>query len=180
MRYALALVLSVLCTLSIVVAQTPAQPPQAPGQPSQQQPPPAVPTAQTTPSAKVTYTGCLKPGTTADSWTLESAELASATGAIAQSPTPDDVAAGIAQPIGTSGAGAKTTFGLNVKPAQNLTPHANHKIQVVGTLSPAAGATAPGTTPGTAAAGAASTTTTTVPRQNLTVESFKMVSATCP
>jgi hypothetical protein len=179
MKYAFALVLSVVCTLSIVAAQTPTQQAPATERPAQQQPAPGTPSAQTGQSAKVTYTGCLKPGTTADSWTLENAEVASAAGTSAKP----------SSAIGTSGAGSKTTLALTAKSAQNLKPHANHKIEVVGTVSPAgagsttqgAGATTQGaaaTTPGNA--GAASTASTTAPQQNLTVESFKMVSATCP
>jgi len=61
---------------------------------------------------------------------------------------------------------------FNLEPASsvNLTPHANHKVEVVGTVSPAkAGADA--------AAGAAGAQ---APRQQFSVESLKMVSATCP
>jgi hypothetical protein len=161
MRYPIALSLSVLCTVSVLAAQTPPQP-AAPAQPAQEQSRPASPASQAADATKVTYTGCLKPGTAADSWTLENAEIASAAGIAAKAPAA----------TGTSGtASSKTTFGLTVKPDQNLKPHANHKIEVVGTVSPKAGAAAP------AAPSAASATT---PQQNLTVESFKMVSATCP
>ncbi len=148
MRYASALVLSALCTIAIVSAQTPAAP-------QDQQQKPAAPSSQSSASAgKVTYTGCLKPGTAADSWTLENAEMASAAGT---TKAPGATA--------TSGAASKTTLGLTVKPSENLKPHANHKIEVTGTVAPAASASS-------AAAGG--------PRQNLTVESVKMVAATCP
>jgi hypothetical protein len=145
MRYAFALVLSALCTLSIVSAQTPAQ--EKPAAPS---------SSQSSSSNKVTYTGCLKPGSTADSWTLENAEMASAAGT---TKAPGATA--------TSGASSKMTLGLNVKPSENLKPHTNHKVEVTGTVSPAA-----------SAGGAASSSS--APRQNITVESVKMVSATCP
>jgi len=143
MKYAFALVLSVICTMAIVTAQTPAA--QAPSTQSEK------PAAQPAGAGKVTYTGCLKPGTTADSWVLENAEMASAKSTA----------------TATSGAASKTSIGLTVKPSENLKPHANHKIEVVGTIGPAA------STSGAAAS-------STAPRQNLTVESVKMVSATCP
>ena len=102
----------------------------------------------------MTYTGCLKAGTAADTWQLENAEMASAAGTTR---APGATA--------TAGAASKLAIGLTVKPSENLKPHANHKVEVTGTVSPAASA-------GAAVAGA--------PRQNLTVESVKMVSATCP
>jgi hypothetical protein len=144
MRSVFALVLSALCTISIVAAQTPA---------AQEPAKPAAPSSQAASAGKVTYTGCLKPGTAADTWTLENAEMASAAGTTR---APGATA--------TSGAPSKMTLGLNVKPSENLKPHANHKVEVTGTVSPAAST-------GAAAGG---------PRQNLTVESVKMVAATCP
>ena len=149
MRYAFASMLAVICTMSIVAAQTPAAPP-AGQDPSAK---PAAPAPQSSAASKVTYTGCLKPGTAADSWTLENAEVASAAGAKAPSAT------------ATSGAASKLTLGLNVKPTENIKPHANHKIEVTGTVSKAAGGASP---------------SATAPSQTLIVESVKMVSATCP
>jgi hypothetical protein len=147
MRHAFALILALVCTLSIVAAQTPAAPPA--GQETQKPSTPSAPAAQSA-ASKVTYTGCLKPGSTADSWTLENAEVASAAGA---------------KPGATATSGAsKMTLGLNVKPSENIKPHANHKIEVTGTLSKAAG-------------GASSAT---APSQTINVESVKMVAATCP
>ena len=162
MRYTLALVLSALCTMSIVAAQNPApaQPPATPA-PAQQQTTqkPSTPAAsQSSQAGKVTYTGCLKPGTTADSWTLENAEMASASGSKSSATA------------ATAGTASKTTFGLTVKPSENLKPHTNHKIEVVGTVSPSTAG----------ASSAASSTSSSAPRQNITVESVKMVSATCP
>lgn len=157
MRYVFALLLSAVCTISVVTAQAPvaAQGPaaQAPAAPAPAQKP-AVPAGQSTSAAKVTYTGCLKPGTAADSWLLENAEIAPAAGAS----------------VATAGT-SKVSFGLTAKPGENLKPHANHKIEVVGTVSPAAAA---------AAAEAPAAGATAAPRQTLNVESFKMVSATCP
>jgi hypothetical protein len=154
MRHAFALILALVCTLSIVAAQTPAAPPA--GQQDAQKPSaPSTPAAQSAAGSKVTYTGCLKPGTAADSWTLENAEVASAAGA-AKSPGA----------TATSGA-SKMTIGLNVKPGENIKPHANHKIEVTGTLGKAAG-------------GAASSSSSATPSQTLNVESVKMVAASCP
>jgi hypothetical protein len=150
MRHAFALILALVCTLSIVAAQTPAAPPA--GQQETQKPSaPSAPAAQSAAGSKVTYTGCLKPGTAADSWTLENAEVASAAGA--------------AKPGATATSGAsKMTLGLNVKPGENIKPHANHKIEVTGTMSKAAG----------------SPSSSTTPSQTINVESVKMVAATCP
>ncbi len=154
-------VLALLCAAAVVAAQTPAQQPPAAPQPKTQQPaqqPPAPP-PQPAQANKVTYTGCLKPGATAESWTLENADMASAASATAK---PGEGT------VGTSGtAGSKTIFNLSAKAGENLKPHTNHKIEVVGTVSQAS--------PSGAASGATST-----PRQTLNVESFKMVSATCP
>ena len=153
MRYVFALILAVVCTMAIVAAQAPAQTP-APGGAAQEQQKPSTPPAPTASAAnKVTYTGCLKPGTAADSWMLENAEVASAAGA---------------KPGATATSGApKTTLNLTVKPSENLKPHANHKIEVTGTVSKAA-------------AGAAASSSSSTPTQTFTVESFKMVSASCP
>lgn len=141
MRIPSALVLSALCTISVAAAQ---QEPQKPAAPA--------PSAQSSTAPKATYTGCLKPGTAADTWMLENAELASAAGTTKPGAT------------ATAGATSKMTLGLTVKPSENLKPHANHKVEVTGTVTPAASA-------GGAATG---------PRQNLNVESVKMVAATCP
>jgi hypothetical protein len=90
-------------------------------------------------------------------WVLENAEVAAKPGA---SPST----------VGTSGT-AKMTLNLDPAATVNLKPHANHKVELVGTLSPAkAGADA--SAPSASAAGAA--------RQEFSVESLKMVSATCP
>ncbi len=148
MRKAFALMLALVGTMSIVAAQTPAAPPAG----QDPAPKPAAPSAsQPAAASKVTYTGCLKPGTTADSWILENAEAA---------------AAGKSATAATSGGASKMTLGLTAKPTENLKPHANHKVEVTGTVSRAA------------SAGGASSST--APSQNLTVESFKMVAATCP
>jgi hypothetical protein len=174
MRSALRLLkmtLPVLCTIAVVGAQAPA--PDAPGA---QQPnsPPAAPATQAAQPGKVTYTGCLKPGAMAESWTLENAVISSV-GASAKAEgaysTPQGATA-------TSGkAPSNTTLALTVKPTDNLKPHTNHKIEVVGTVS---ATDASAKTPGAAAPGAGASAASTAPRQNFNVESFKMVSATCP
>ena len=136
-------------------AQQPTTPRPTTPPPSAQQP--ARPAETSTMAAnKVTYTGCLKPGTTPGAWILESAEVAQRADA-ASAPSA----------VGTSGA-AKQTFNLSPAATVDLKAHANHKIEVVGVVSPAKAAETPASsTPATA-------------RQQFAVESFKMVSATCP
>jgi hypothetical protein len=133
----------------------PAQPGEQPAQPAQ----PAEPSAMSA-TNKVTYTGCLKPGTASGSWVLENAEVAARPGASAGA-------------VGTSGA-SKMTFDLNPVASVNLKPHANHKVEVVGMLSPAKAATE---APSASAAGASSAHAA---HQQFSVQSLKMVSATCP
>jgi hypothetical protein len=110
-------------------------------------------------------------GRRVEPWTLENAEIASTAGTSATASGSTATAPG---GTGTAGAaGSKMALGLTVKGTENLKPHTNHKIQVVGVVNPSATAA---TGSGVAASGA----TTAGPRQNLTVESFKMVSASCP
>ena len=146
-------------TAAVISAQAPAAPANPPAdQPAAQQPTtpkPSTPSASATAANKVTYTGCVKPGTTSGSWILENAEVASKAGSAPGT-------------VGTSGT-SKTTFNLEPAATVNLTPHANHKVELVGTLSPAK--------PADAASSAASSS---APRQQFSVESMKMVSATCP
>jgi hypothetical protein len=195
---------------AVVMAQAPAGDKPASNPPANQQPagqPPAGqepstgrPTTSSPPSQqpsltmagnKVTYVGCVKPGTSTGTWVLENAE---------------------AQKTGATGSGAVGTSGgstmiLNLDPAAtvNLKAHANHKVEIVGMMStgsrataaagakggePAAGVTgatdatgqagtpgaagAAGATGGTGAAGARAS------GHHFSVESLKMVSATCP
>ena len=151
-----------ICLAAVSVgaqADKPAQPatdkpttaaPASPPSPSQQ---PAKPAETSTSAAnKVTYTGCVKPGTAAGSWILEDAEAAQKAGASGST-------------VGTSG--AKMTFSLTPASSVDLKPHANHKIEVVGTVSAAR--------PSADAAASPS-----APKQQIAVESVKMVSATCP
>ena len=149
---------AMMCLVAVVVtAQAPAEQPTT-QQPAAQQPARPAETPAAAAANKTTYTGCLKPGTAAGTWILEDAEVAAKPGASAPST------------VGTSGA-AKMTFSLDPAATVNLTPHANHKVEVVGLLSPARpGAEA---TPSSAAGAQA-------PRQQFSVESLKMVAATCP
>jgi hypothetical protein len=176
----LTLALVILSAASLFAAQAPAQdrPPAdnpavqkpavpttpAPTPPSAEQPSPQRPAQSATPMSKVTYIGCVKPGTGADTWVLESAELAPSPtsgkeSASAQTPSPSAVAT----------AGGKLTFNLDPAATVNLKSHANHKVELVGTVSPAK------SSPSSAAP-----STTPADRQQFRVESLKMVSATCP
>lgn len=175
--------------------QQPAGQPPAGQQPSTGRPttssPSSQPPSSTMAANKITYVGCVKPGTATGSWVLENAE---------------------AQKAGTTGSGAVGTSGgstmtLNLDPAAtvNLKAHANHKVEIVGMMSTGADATATaGAKGGEAAAGVTGPTDATgeartpgaagatgdrggteaaVARasgHHFSVESLKMVSATCP
>jgi len=146
---------AVLClTAAIVTAQAPAGEKPAGDQPRAQEPatpkPSTPPASSQSAAGKVTYTGCLKQGESAGSWILENAEAAAKPGASAPGA------------VGTSGA-SKATFSLDAGSSVNLTPHANHKVEIVGMVAPAK--------PGGGA---------TAPKQAISVDSLKMVSATCP
>jgi len=154
---------AMLClAATVATAQTPApdRPADSPKaeQPAAQQPTTPRPAETSrTDANKVTYTGCLKAGSTPGTWILESAEVAQRADA-ASAPSA----------VGTSGA-AKMTFNLAPAATIDLKPHADHKVEVVGLVSPAkAGADASASTPGAR------------PRQQFAVESFKMVSPSCP
>ena len=130
---------------------------------------PARPSDSSTMAAnKVSYTGCIKPGTTAGTWVLENAEVAQKAGASAPSS------------VGTSG--SKMSFNLDPAATVNLKAHANHKVELSGMLSPAKAGSATSTTPAAGAAGAAgaSGAAGAHAHQQFSVESVKMVSATCP
>jgi hypothetical protein len=151
---------AMLClAAALVTAQAPAadRPAQAPDKPAAQQPttpkPTTPPAASSSAANKVTYTGCVKPGTGTDSWILENAEASAKPGA--------------SSTVGTSGT-SKMTLNLDPAASVDLKPHANHKVEVTGSISPAKPAAG-----GAPAAGATA-------RQDFSVESVKMVSATCP
>jgi hypothetical protein len=147
----------------------PSTQPARPAEPSSQTARPSDPSS-TASANTVTYTGCIKPGTTSGTWVLENAEAAARPGA--SSPGT----------VGTSG--TAKTMAFDLEPAAtasgvNLKAHANHKVELVGTVSPAKGmaetpsaSAPPSSTPGAATAQAA--------RQQFSVQSLKMVSATCP
>ena len=164
---------------ALVTAQAPAGDKPADSRPSTQQPAGAQPATPSQSSAmagnKVTYTGCIKPGTADGTWTLENAQVAGK--ADASSST-----------VGTSGTPG-TAFNLDPAATVNLKAHANHKVELVGTLAPAkaagagASSTAGASTPGAGAPGASATagaSGSSAARQQFSVESLKMVSATCP
>jgi hypothetical protein len=156
-------VVAILSAAAIVAAQAPAQPapPKGGGDaPAIQQPAPTTPPSSpgqkpmASSAGKVTYTGCVKPGSAADSWILENAEIAGK----------ETAAAGAAgeKPSGVATAGAKKTFNLDPAASVDLKTHANHKVELIGTLAPSK--------PGAGA----------TDRQEFRVESLKMVAATCP
>lgn len=190
---------------AIVTAQAPAgdkpasSPPatqQPAGQPpAGQSPSPGRPTTSSPSSTmaenKITYVGCVKPGTSTGTWVLENAQAqkAGATGSSA---------------VGTSG-GSTMTLTLDPAATVNLKAHANHKVEIVGTMSTgsgaaavaepkggeaAAGVTGPTDAKGEAgpagAAGGAGVPGGTAAiggrasGPHFSVESLKMVSATCP
>jgi hypothetical protein len=147
---------AMICLVAVsITAQAPAEQPTTPKPAAQQPERPAESSIMT--ANKLTYSGCLKPGTTTGTWILESAEVAPKAGAAPSS-------------VGTSGA-AKMTLNLDPAATVNLKPHANHKVEVVGLLSPAK----PGAEAAPSSAAAAQAL-----RQQFSVESMKMVSATCP
>ena len=162
----LSFVSAMLCAAAIVSAQSPAERPAgnpAAQAPAAQQPMPSS-ERQEPAVAKVTYSGCVKPGTTPGSFILDSANLTPAAGASSAQPS--------ASAVGTSGA-MKTTLNLTTKVGTDLAPHTNHKVEVTGTLAPAARiADSPAPPAGQAAAAR--------PVQGFNVESVKMVSTTCP
>ena len=159
----LSLVSAMLCAAAIVSAQSPAERPA--GSPAAQPPAAQQPMPSSEPAvAKVTYSGCVKPGTAPGSFILDSANLTPAVGASSAQPS--------AGAVGTSGA-MKTTLNLTTKVGTDLAPHTNHKVEVTGTLAPAARiADSPAPQAGQAAAAR--------PAQGFNVESIKMVSTTCP
>ena len=155
----------------------PAQTPSPAAEPATQQPATTTSTSQmssTTTAGQVTYSGCLKPGPTAGSWVLESAQLAPAAGASSSAQAP----------VGTSGANSRQTLLLVTKPTDDLTAHANHQIQVVGSVAPSISTSmsSSSSAPGAASPSTSTTTTTSSSasaRTTFNVDSFKMVSSSC-
>ena len=123
-----------------------AQQPAAPQKPAEQ----AERDAKTT-----TITGCVKPGTAANSFVIEEISASAA-----KAPAEPG-----ARPAGTSG--VSKSYALMAKPGEDLSKHVNHKIEVTGTVSPAAPSAAP------------SPASSSQPKETLNVQSIKMVAATC-
>ena len=174
--------------------QQPAGQPPAGQQPSTSKPTTSSPSPQQPSSTmagnKITYVGCVKPGTSTGTWVLENAEAqkAGATGSGA---------------VGTSG-GSTMTLTLDPAATVNLKAHANHKVEIVGMMSGSGATAAAGAQGGEAAAGVTGATDATgkagtpgaaggtgatggtgaagarASGHHFSVESLKMVSATCP
>src|SRR4051812_8584140 len=169
---------TVLSAAAIVSAQAPGGRPagepatapatQQPSTPAGQQTTPSA-DRQTTSAAKVTYVGCVKPGTTPGTFILDSAEVSPT--ATAASPAGQPASA-----VGTSG-NMKTTLNLTTKAGTDLTGHANHKMEFVGSLAPATSMGSSTTSSPSSASSASSASAH--PTQTLTVDSFKMVSTSC-
>ena len=175
--------------------QKPAGQPPAGQQPSTGRPTTSSPSSQQPSSTmagnKITYVGCVKPGTSTGTWVLENAQApkAGATGSGG---------------VGTSG-GSTMTLDLGPAATVNLKAHANHKVEIVGIMSTGPGATAaaeakggeaaagvtgptsatgeaatPGAAGGTGGAGGTGAAGARGTAHHFSVESLKMVSATCP
>jgi hypothetical protein len=173
----LTLLPAMMCAAAIVAAQTPTQKPPATnppaaGQPSPSSQQPSEPSGQMMTANAVTYSGCVKPGTTAGTWILDNADLTPKAGMAGQAGSSAQGQTG-QNTVGTSGT-MKTTLNLTAKPGTDLKAHANHKVEVTGILAPAASAAQPGPATGQPSSSAAST------HREFAVESLKMVSPTCP
>src|SRR5688572_2602767 len=90
----------------------------------------SAPSAQRSSSdtAKVTYVGCVRPGTGSDSFVLESASMAPAGGSSASSSSAPSA-------VGTSGAGKGTTLNLSARSGTDLKSHLNQRVEVTGTTA---------------------------------------------
>ena len=159
----LALVSTMLCAAAFVSAQAPVDRPdpaagqpavQQPASPAAQQPAPSADRPSASTAGKVTYSGCVKPGTAPGTFVLDSAELSPAAGA--------------GGAVGTSGA-MKTTLNLTTKPGTDLKAHTGHKIEVSGSIAP----------PKAAPADAGAASSSAKPAQEFNVDSIKMVAASC-
>jgi hypothetical protein len=160
-----------LAAVTFAGAQTPTQPPSS--DPSS--PRPAVQSSQS--GNTITVSGCLKEGVSAGSFILADASAIAA--------PMQQAADREAQPGAVGTSGTAKTYALAAK-ADDLGKHVNHKMEVTGTVSTqrtaASSSTGSGagqegatTQPGTAAkAGAAAQ-----PIEILTVQSVKMIAASC-
>lgn len=133
--------------------------------PSTQTPTPS--RTQSSEAKVITYTGCLKTGASTGAFILSDV-----------SPSSMGTTSSSVEPAAKGTAGMTKSYNLIAKSSPDLGKHLNHKISVTATGAPtrstAAGSTpAPtSTTPGGA--------TSPQPTETITVQSFKMVSATCP
>jgi len=129
---------------------------QAPGQ----QPPVDRPANQpATEVNKVTISGCVKPGASADAFILSNAVTTPSAPGRATAPT-------------TGTAGSTKSYNIVAKPGGELSKHVNHKVEITGTLT--------ASRPPSASAPAASPPATDQPAETVTVQSFKMVAVACP
>jgi hypothetical protein len=125
-----------------------------------QQPPVDRPANQpATEANKVTLSGCVKPGTSADAFILTNAVI-----------TPPAPGRETAPTTGTTG--STKSYNIVAKPGEELSKHVNHKVEVTGTVS---ASRSPGASAPTTASPAGDQPTDTV-----TVQSFKMVAMACP
>ncbi len=164
-RLAILLPTGILASTVLLGAQATSQQP-PPDRPTTTTPQPSEPRATTSaePKAKqVTISGCLKPGTSADTFILTNAGM----------PAAPSGAAPAAQ--GTTG--SAKSYAVVAKPGTDLSKHVNHKIEVTGTVSAPNSASKPSTAPAseTSSVGAAAQ-----PTETFNVDSFKMVAMACP
>jgi hypothetical protein len=129
---------------------------QAPGQQSPADRPATQPATE---ANKVTISGCVKPGASADSFILSNAVIAPTAPGRETAPT-------------TGTARSTKSYNVVVKPGEELGKHLNHKIEVTGTLSASrpSSVSAPATAPPAA----------DQPTETVAVQSFKMVAMACP
>jgi hypothetical protein len=113
---------------------------------------------------KVTLTGCLAKGDTADSFTLTNARMGGATaGTAGEKPATKET--------------PSVTYNLSPGKAQKMEAHVGHTVEITGTLDTMAedkskSGASPGAAPGSSAKMKGS-------MQHVTVTSFKHVSGTC-
>ena len=109
------------------------QPPASQGQQpaAQGQQPAAQAAAQ---AGKVTISGCIQNAPTATAGAAPSTPAAASKFELAGAKMVSQV------PVGTTGTGAATTRYRLDGEEKTITPHLNHQVEIIGTLSPAAGA----------------------------------------
>lgn len=111
---------------------------------------------------KITLTGCLAKGDTADSFTLTSARMSGAT-------------AGTTGEKGAAKESAASTYHLSPGKTQKMEAHVGHTVEITGTLEAMPGDKSD--KPGEAAPGASAKTKGAM--QHVAVTGFKHVSGTC-